>query len=115
LTGVIMSRGPGRRGHGGFVLVGVAVGGIVSAVSYTAERAAGFGTAVGLFVVSLPWSLLTVTVGGPLLTILGIPTPIAARVLIYALPVISGGIWGALVSLASAVRRGHAARNAPPR
>ena len=83
-------------------VVGGIVGAAVSAVLALGETSVsiGFGNSIALFTLSLPWSVLTMALGSPLVDLLGLPERAAAHAVVYAMPIISGFVWGGLYTLA---------------
>lgn len=91
------------------VVVGGLAGAVVSAIFAIGETSVsiGFGNSIALFALSLPWSVLTVALGSPLVSLLGLPERAAAHAVVYAMPVISGLVWGGLYNLGRNVVRSN--------
>ena len=114
----IMTR-PTRRS----LAIGIAVGALITAWYFQHEQSllaqgenaagVGFGLSIALFAVSLPWSLLVwlllLTIG----TITGADGPGFLRPFFYAMPVVAGAGWGALISIIAAERRKRRASRTP--
>ena len=67
--------------------------------------AVGFGSSHLLFVVSLPWSAGVVAAMWTVLSLLHADGPAALRPFFYAMPIVSGLAWSALVAIVVDWRR----------